>query len=99
MGIQGKVGNISVMTVALSRIDNVEYNKGFKQTTRNSGIQFYSPLKKDIKGCSGFRTNSWNIFINKQFGGIKRDKFERGQIEMTINGDPLFAESGIVTFR
>ncbi len=26
VGIQGKVGNISVMTVAISRIDNVEYN-------------------------------------------------------------------------
>ena len=27
VGIQGKVGNISVMTVAISRIDNVEYIK------------------------------------------------------------------------
>ena len=49
VGIQGKVGNISVMTVAISRIDNVEYNKGFKQTARNSGIQLYSSLRKDIE--------------------------------------------------
>lgn len=49
MGIQGKVGNISVMTVAISRIDNVEYNKRFKQTARNSGIQLYSSLRKDIE--------------------------------------------------
>jgi hypothetical protein len=49
VGIQGKVGNISVMTVAISRIDNVEYNKRFKQTARNSGIQLYSSLRKDIE--------------------------------------------------
>jgi hypothetical protein len=49
VGIQGKVGNISVMTVAISRIDNVEYNKRFKQTARNSGIQLYSSLRKDTE--------------------------------------------------
>jgi hypothetical protein len=48
VGIQGKVGNISVMTVAISRIDNVEY-KRFKQTARNSGVQLYSSLRKDIE--------------------------------------------------
>jgi hypothetical protein len=39
------------------------------------------------------------FFINKRFTGIKKHDFSRGHVEITINGDPLFTESGIVTFR
>lgn len=50
-------------------------------------------LTKDFKQIVG------TLFINKQFEWIKRDELERGQIVININGDPLFFESGIVTFR
>lgn len=39
------------------------------------------------------------LFINKQFAGIKEDKVSQGHFEIKINGDPLFTESGNVTFR
>ena len=51
------------------------------------------PITQQLAGIVG------TLFINRQFAGIKREKFERGHIEITINGDPLFSDSGIVTFR
>jgi len=74
----------------------------------NPVMSFYSGIPPDIsikmhpddiKLAQDFAGIVGTLFINKQFSGIKRDKFERGHIEITINGDPLFAESGIVTFR
>jgi hypothetical protein len=53
----------------------------------------------DMKLAQEFTGIVGRLFINKQFAGIKRDKFSRGHLEIKINGDPLFAESGIVTFR
>ena len=42
VGIQGKVGNISVMTVAISRIDDVEYNNTMHSGGQGRGIcSFY----------------------------------------------------------
>jgi len=38
-------------------------------------------------------------YINKQFSGKKNEKFGKEEIEIEINGDPLFSEAGIVTFR
>ena len=38
-------------------------------------------------------------FINKQFSGTKNEKFGKEEIVIAINGDPLFSEEGIVTFR
>jgi hypothetical protein len=74
----------------------------------NPVMSFYSGIPPDISIemnpedlglAQGFAQIVGTLFINKQFAGIKREKFERGHIEITINGDPLFAESGIVTFR
>jgi hypothetical protein len=53
----------------------------------------------DMKLAQEFAGIVGTLFINKQFAGIKRNQFSRGHLEITINGDPLFAESGIVTFR
>jgi hypothetical protein len=38
-------------------------------------------------------------FINEQIDPIVRNRSSRGHLEITINGDPLFSESGVVTFR
>jgi len=38
-------------------------------------------------------------YINKQFSGKKNEKFGKEEIEIEINGDPLFSKAGIVTFR
>ena len=38
-------------------------------------------------------------YINKQFNGKKNEKFGKEEIVIEINGDPLFSEAGIVTFR
>ena len=38
-------------------------------------------------------------YINKQFSGKKDEKFTKEEIEIEINGDPLFSETGMVTFR
>ena len=40
-----------------------------------------------------------STFINEQFAGVKSDKIERGHFKITINGEPLFTEAGVVTFR
>lgn len=39
------------------------------------------------------------FYINEGFQGSTRDKFTRGCFEITINGDPLFTELGVVKFR
>ncbi len=74
----------------------------------NPVMSFYSGIPPDIsiemnpndlRLAQGFAQIVGTLFINKQFAGIKKEKFERGHLEITINGDPLFAESGIVTFR
>jgi len=38
-------------------------------------------------------------FINADFAWTKNENLERGHIEIVINGDPIFTESGIVSFR
>jgi hypothetical protein len=74
----------------------------------NPVMSFYSGISPDISIemnpddlilAQGFAQIVGALFINKRFAGIKREKFERGHIKITINGDPLFAESGVVTFR
>lgn len=74
----------------------------------NPVMSFYNGIPPDISIemnpddlglAQGFAQIVGTLFINKQFAGIKREKYERGHIEITINGDPLFAESGVVTFR
>ncbi len=39
------------------------------------------------------------LFINRQFSGIKRDNLSESEIVIELNGDPLFTEEGVVTFR
>ncbi len=39
------------------------------------------------------------LFINKRFSGKLRDDISRRHLEIYINGDPLFTESGVVSFR
>lgn len=74
----------------------------------NSVMSFYSGIPPDISIkmhpediglAQQLASVVGTLFINEQFAGLKREKFARGHIEITINGDPLFSESGIVTFR
>lgn len=54
---------------------------------------------KDIPVAKQFANVIATLFINKQFSGVKKDKFVRGQIEIQICGDPLFTDTGVVTFK
>ena len=38
-------------------------------------------------------------YINKHFTGIKNQNYGKEEVVLEINGDPLFSETGIVTFR
>jgi hypothetical protein len=77
-------------------------------TKVNAAMIFYSEIPpdisiklnpEDVQLAQGLTGIIGTLFINKQFAGIKRDKFARGHLEITINGDPLFTEDGVVTFR
>ena len=39
------------------------------------------------------------LFINEQFVGVKKNRGVKGDITIAIDGDPVFADSGIVTFK
>jgi len=54
---------------------------------------------EDLTVAEQFASVIGTLFINKQFAGTKKDKFVRGQIEIQISGDPLFTDTGIVTFK
>ncbi len=74
----------------------------------NSIMAFYSGTPADISItmhpddmtiAQQFAQIIGGVFINKQFAGHKIDNSARGHLEITINGDPLFSDSGVVTFR
>lgn len=52
-----------------------------------------TPLAQQLAGVVG------SLFINQQFAGIRRENISRGHLEIAVNGDPLFSETGMVTFR
>lgn len=54
---------------------------------------------KDIEFVKELASAIGPFFINKQFAASKDNGLGRGNIEIIINGEPLFGSSGTVSFR
>lgn len=57
----------------------------------------YNPVNLEL--VQAFANIVGKFYINKQFDGYKNEKYEKEEIIIEINGEPLFSETGIVTFR
>jgi len=56
----------------------------------------YNPL--NLKLVQAFANIIGKLYINTQFANNRNEKFDKEEIIIDIKGDPLFSESGIVTF-
>lgn len=54
---------------------------------------------EDLQFAQDLASVIGTLFINKQFSAVKKETFIRGHFEITINGDPLFTEEGVVMFK